>query len=664
MSETLTARSGCDLLRERALGVLGVIAVFLTFLLPLKFGMMTGVPEVATALPSTVLAVVLIFWPPILFSVLSSLLLIGILFAAPPLDENRDKTLLIPLSWILLFLSVLPGFINASTLDFPIIQTALFSGFAAFAMAIYRLISVRPDIKIWLINAIVLSTVITVFLGLNQYLYGFKETLDYIYAKELETGQKVAPAMMSRLLQTRVFATFSICNSLAAHLILTIPVCIWGILNSKIITKSILILIGVTVIFMAMPPATSRILFFAISFAVLFALSLIILKFSDKNHRVISILTLIPILLLILFVFRHTYSRGAFLGLGCAFLFSAMLIPVKLKYKVAFCVLIALSSVFLITSDIAERSLASMTVRFDYYLSALKMFLQHPLCGTGWGDFFHEYTKIKTFHGDEAPHTPHNVILSFASQAGIAGLLASLLVLTAPFYIFFKKGKEFCLSSSEEEGKESSRVRWLNISIITGWAAWTIHSLADFNIQVPGTVATGIILLLIMNSSTFKTSEQIDHAEKTDTYTGRRYLVLWYGCVPIIALITLLFSLHQLKFEIAVARFKKYANLSVTSSRNMDKVSDSQLEIMLNQAASMAQYSPIPWINAANYASLHRKWGAAEMYTLEALKRAPERATLYYKLSEAQFRLGKREEAEKNLHKAAELFPNAYKDKM
>jgi len=666
MSENITVSSSYELMRERASGVFALFAVFLTFLLPLKFGMMTGVPEVATALPSDIIAILLVFWPPMLFSLLSSLLLLGVLLTTPSLGEKRGGriggTLLIPLSWLLLFLSVLPGFINASTLDFPIIQTGVFAGFAAFALAVYRLIDLRPELKIWLINAIVLSTVLTLFLALNQYLYGFKETLDYIYSKEVETGNKVSESMMSRLLQTRLFATFSICNSLAAHIILTLPICIWGILNSKLILKSVVLLSGVNLLFMVMPPVTSQLLYLPITFIVLFGVSLFIFRFPEKWKRYISIFVLIAVLVLILFILRHTYSRGAFLGLGCAFVFSSLLIPVKLRYKVIFIFFIAICSILLITSDYAERSFASVDVRFDYYSSALKMFMHHPFFGTGWGDFFHEYTKMKTFHGDEAPHTPHNMVLSFASQAGIGGLFASLLVLLAPFYVFYKKAKEYKLSLENPLENEENPLKWFNIAVITGWCAWAIHSLLDFNIQVPGTVAVGIILVLIMNSSIFKNSKENcgDEYENLASKGGSKYLVLWYGCVPLVALTAYLFAYHQLKFESSIVRLKKYANLSVIQSKRAENISDAQFEVLLNRSVAMAQYSPIPWLNAADYARRNNTWGKVEMYLTEALKRAPERASLYYRLYEAQAHLGKRFEAEKNLKKAAELFPHAY----
>ncbi len=659
MSDNRTTLCKSEQICTKATGVLSVLALFLLFLLPLKFGIITGLPEVSNTFPATIVGVILISWPPMLFSIFSAMLLLGVLLCTKPLEYDNENRLLLPLSWVLLFISVLPGFLNASMFDFAIIQTALFAGYAAFCLVIYRLIMLRPDLKIWFLNAIVLSTVIVVFMGLEQYLYGFKTTLAYIYKQEQETGVKFSSAMMSRLLQTRVFTPFSICNSLAAHLILTIPICIWGILKSKFILKSVAVLIGIIILFMASPPATSRPLFMLIVFCIFCVLALLLFRFPEKKQKYISLLFLIAVIGLILFVLRYTYSRGAFLGLGAASFFFIMLTPIKPKYKISVAALILVGSFFMITSDLAERSLASMNVRFDYYKVALKIFFNHPLFGTGWGDFFHEYTKIKAFPGDEAPHMPHNMILSFASQAGLFGLLSAIMLFTTPFYIFFRKFK----NGFNKVSRDDRLWQWLNVAIITGWAGWAIHSLIDFNIQIPGTVATAITMLLIMNASKLNGQE----AEEADVDLTRNrsklMLLLWYGIGPLIALIAVIASIHQIRYEVALVRFNESANLSVFRTNIKKTINEEQLEFMLNDCCRLAPYSPIHWMNAAKYAEQNQKWGIMEKYLKEALSKSPERASLYYRLSCAQLQLGKITSARDNFRKAVELFPNAYKKK-
>ena len=659
MSEDNITVSKSELIAEKATDIFALISLFIVFLLPLKFGMMTGVPEISLPSPSTPVDLLVTAWPPLLLSLFSALLLLGVLFCGSPVEYYRENRLLFPLSFVLLFFSVLPGFINASTFDFAIIQISVFAGYAAFALVLYRLIALRPEMKLWLVNAIVLSTVIAAFMGLHQYLYGFRSTLEYIHQQEKATGCKVSPEMMSRLLQTRVFSPFSICNSLAAHLILAFPLCLWGIFYNRGLAKSILVLIGLIIIFSVLPPATPGWLFFLIVFAVCMTVGLLMVRAPEIVWHCISILILFLVAVLLLFVLRHTYSRGAFLSLGLALCFSFIIAPFKLRYKLIFFLLSLLGSFVMLKTDIAARSLASMDVRFDYYKAALRMFFEHPFCGTGWGDFFHEYTRIKTFPGEETPHTPHNFILNFASQAGIFALFASVLVLISPVYIFFLKFKV----RGGEFYKEVKSERLLNIAIITGWVAWGIHTLIDLNIQVPGTVATAIAMVLVMNASRLKEQEEVNELEAPHLERNTLMLVLWYGAGPLVALVSIILSSHQIRFDNALANYSHAANLNVVRNQSAVPVTDANLELLLNRSRKISPYSPIPWMDAAAYAERKSQWGKAEMYLKEALKKSPERASLYFRLATVQYHLGKDAEADTNLKEAAELFPNAYRKK-
>ncbi len=643
-------------IRDKATGVLALLAVFLVFLLPLKFGMMTGVPEAPVGIPPTLDALIIMFWPPMLFPVFSSLLLMGVIVLCPPLEPELNRKLFLPCSWVLLLISTILGFINASMMDFPIIQFAYISGITAFTLSLYRLIEVRPEMKIWLIHAIVLSTVLTAFIGLSQYFFGFQETLEYVKSKELETGGKVGGMMQNRLEQVRVFATFSICNSLAAHLILTLPICIWGILSNKAILKSVIVLSVFSFLYVFTSPNTNQLVFFPVAFICFFIVALILLKFPDEKIKSIALLTVIPVSGLILYILYLTQSRGGLVGLGTSIIFFTIIIPIKIKYKIITILSIIFGSFLVIFKyDIEGRDLSSIKVRLDYCLRSMEMFCQKPFLGTGWGDFFHEYTKMKTFPNIEAPHNPHNFIMNFASQAGIAGLCAAAFVFILPFYIFFRKVKEY-------KPKHLLKNKWLNIAIITGWCAWAIHSLADFNIQVPGTVAAAITLLLIMNSSP-KTSESEEEEYKAVTGMRKKsFLVIWYGAVPIIALFSLVFSLHQQKFEISLSSFMESCNQQPTLKNKTAMLTDSQLEILLNNCSQSAKYSPLPWISAAKYAGQQGKWAKVEMYSMEALKRSPERASIYYHLAIAQKQLGKHQASLDSFKTAAKLFPINYRE--
>ncbi|MEI6424940.1 MAG: hypothetical protein WCP55_22195, partial [Lentisphaerota bacterium] len=61
-------------LRYRLAGILCVISAILIFLLPLKFGGIAGIPEIPF-FPDSVMTWLVFTWPPILFPLLSSILL-------------------------------------------------------------------------------------------------------------------------------------------------------------------------------------------------------------------------------------------------------------------------------------------------------------------------------------------------------------------------------------------------------------------------------------------------------------------------------------------------------------------------------------------------------------------------------------------------------------
>ncbi len=130
-----------------------------------------------------------------------------------------------------------------------------------------------------------------------------------------------------------------------------------------------------------------------------------------------------------------------------------------------------------------------------------------------------------------------------------------------------------------------------------------------------------------------------------------------------VALLALIIAIHQIRYETALVRFSELTNMRIIRKDIRMVVSEKEFDFMLNECRSIAPYSPIFLINAANYAAQNQKWVKMEIYLQEALQKSPERASLYYKLSQAQFRLGKYPEARKNLQKAANLFPNAYQKK-
>ena len=639
-------------------------SVAITFLLPLKFGTMAGLPEVTIPLQfSDIITSFIHIWPPALFTLISGILLILTLIVSYPDDERQSENefittkmpflnIVIPISSFLLFIGSLPGIINASVYDFPVVQILHFSGITAYASAVYIIIYKRPESKIYFLNAIAASTAVITMIGLQQYFYGFKETLSFIQQQEAKTGVKISSEIMNRLLQTRIYATFSLCNSLAAHLILTVPVTIFSLFKYPSTLKSVYTAV-VLYFIIGIAPEMKMIEMVASSTVLLF-LGVLIYKSINNKFHIFKLLISIPLLLCMAFVFRYTGSRAAMLAEGITILFIIFSAEVKakIKYITAALALILCSTIFF--SDVLSRSLASMNVRFDYYRVAWYMFVKYPFWGDGWGDFFHTYTKIKNFPGTEAPHTPHNYILSFASQCGIIGLISALLMSILPFLIFFKYNNSGKNPKNANTLLPQLNVKFFNITIISGFLAWLIHSALDLNIQVPGTVATLFVMLLFLTTDKNNEKNAIPQSILKHSKAIKLTLV-----IPAIILIFSAYNRLQAEKEFFILKELSKMQSLTKSSDKRKYIYEKLIKRQLMRTTSIMENSPYPWAEAGLSAMKAGNCKDGEKYFKNALKLSPERSLYYQNLSQCQIKNGKIKEAEKNHKKAVELFPNA-----
>jgi hypothetical protein len=616
-----------------------MLMAFFVFLFPIKFGNITGVPEIPLIWDNSV-QWALDSWPVILFPLLSSLLALSTLIAFGKNSAVKTKNVFILSSlWLLLALVSALGFVNAGVFDFPLTQCLHIAGLAIFAFSLSLTLSSAPDSAVYFIRAIIFGAVFSMFIALHQILWGFADSIDFIQEKELETGLKVSSQLWMRIVQTRVFSPFTLCNSLAAHIILTLPLVCAGIIIDKKTMRS-LIIISTSLLFFLFFDRIGEEFGRGGAFLSVFLASAIIavtvFRFPDKYSKIISWLLSGALAVLMLFILKNTFSRAAVLAMGLTFAILPLFLPIGKKIKIIYFAAAILLSVTFFAIVNQNRNItvnSSMHARVDYWQSAVKIFLKHPFLGTGWGDFFHDYTKIKNFPGNEAPHSPHNFILAFASQCGIPGLLSILSVFITSFAMMFKRTRE----------EQNPGNRLLFISILCGWTAWTLHSMADLNFQIPGTVAAVIAMSLIcVNSSSSKTL-------KSHPIPFAKFAIM------ILAILTLAVSAKRMRAEIAYNRLYKLCEGPFDKEKEPG-IEDVERE--LKRAVEEMPYSPYPWASAGIYAQSRGHWKASENFYSEAIKRSPERASFYYRKAIAQNRLGKIKEALENVRAASELFPN------
>ncbi len=585
-------------------GLLVFTVSIFVFLLPLKFGNPAALPE-SSFFPISPSTWIFFSWPATLFSLLSSfilLLTIVILLKYPHRIYKNYSNLVIPFLWVLLSIVAILGFIKSSCLDFAYLECIYLFGLASFALAVFRLLELNVKAyKNFLIYAIIASSVLVAIYGIYQHHYGLDETKNYVLTNILDKGATIAIDFKNRLFDEKnlAFSTFAISNNFAAHLLLTLPLCLWFIFK------------------------------------------------NTKNNLFKYILTLIFAFILFYALFR-TGSRAAFLSFFCAIVLLIFILPFSRKVKIS---LLVAGSVIVCSAILYFNKKGSLLdtifFRLDYFQTAFKMMLNNPIIGGGWGDFFHNYTFLKKLPNTEAPHMPHNFILSMGSQAGISAFLCAAAILVYPIIILTRR---IYINHNIQFYKQ------LSFPLLLGWTAWSIHSLLDVNIQIPATVATGILIvaLMLLHDSNYSTTHSI--------IKGCKFFTAWNIVALIISVTTIIFALNRIPGDIAAQNLNRLCspfdiiNLEFTKNKiPMKKINSS-----LKTCTELLPYSPFSWAMAGNAARERNLWGLSEKYYREAVLRSLKRASFYYDLALAQFRRGKIKQAMLNLKKAKDLFPHKY----
>ena len=387
-----------------------LFACILTVLLPVKFASFVSAPEGGALYWSDPLSLVFIAWPLPVFMMASPVLLAvtvcAALFRNPnrDIDGERNEDILFSLPWelslrsplvkygalwcILGGVSVL-GLVNASCMGYPPQMIAHTLSLACYALSLAILLSGHREFAKALTGSLVLGGVLSLCSGMDQYWRGFDALREHVRKQSAAAGRDIlADGMEVRIREGRVQADFNSCNVYGAYLAALLPfltVLFWRFGNERV-----------------SPPKLSRRLFGGLVFAVT------------------------------LFLLVKTDSRGAVFSLlaACAAVFFLSRLP--RKWKLAGAGLLFLGVAGLVAMVAFGRGALSMYVRFDYVQSAARVMLKHPLTGTGWGDFLHDHAIFRLWRDKEASHSPHNMVMLFGSQCGIAGFLAALAVLAYP----------------------------------------------------------------------------------------------------------------------------------------------------------------------------------------------------------------------------------------
>ncbi len=358
------------------------------FLLPLKFTKTLDVPGTPASYWGDFFSLIYTGWSPHIFALVSGILLCWHALAA---GFRRSRASVQLLLWLALAAAVLAGCVQASCREYVRQTVDVLFGLVCFAGTLH--LALEDDesgtLAERICTAVAGGAVITVLSGWDQLLTGLEAVRAYVAEHQLE--ETLSFEVNRQLLSSRIFGTFQLCNTYAGYLAAMLPFLLY--------------------------PVWRR----------------IPQKWKMPAVCLTALSVCVPLVM--------TGSRGALLSLGAGLFFTSFFLVRQKRYRVILSAGAVCAGLAMLLLVLFWRGAESVIFRLDYDWAALRMMLAHPFTGTGWGDFLHEYPGLKILHNDEAPHSPHNLILFFGSQCGTAGFLLAAAISFYPLYRGFRSLK-------------------------------------------------------------------------------------------------------------------------------------------------------------------------------------------------------------------------------
>jgi hypothetical protein len=301
-----------------------------------------------------------------------------------------------------------------------------------------------------------------------------------------------------------------------------------------------------------------------------------------------------------------------------------------IKHRIIYLIFITLALIFLIlyteryTS--IESKILSLQFRFDTWESAIKIFKDYPLTGAGMGEFYNYHIQnMKS--GGEITRFAHNLALNLLSQCGLFGGIAALSMLFHPIFLLFLVKKEKLIIGSKST----------YIATFLGGIAWSLHSLLNFNIQVPATICTFLIL----------PSFSLSFPKNRKVLPIKNNIALSFCCLILIG-----FSLIP---TTRLSGEKKYKILEKLIENGASK---SEIYEIGEMAITSLSNSPYPTSRIALFALHEGDYEIAINKLKESIKRTPHRSSYHYWIAYVYAKIGKIDESYSSIESALFWYPS------
>jgi O-antigen ligase len=131
---------------------------------------------------------------------------------------------------------------------------------------------------------------------------------------------------------------------------------------------------------------------------------------------------------------------------------------------------------------VASRSVmeAGDSMRWQITRDSIHLLAQHPLLGSGLGTFTAVYPQVRSFPTDLFVNAAHNDYVQLAVETGLLGVL-----FTAAFLLLVLRNAFQWIHRAQQDWFSA-----VTLAATIGMVALLIHSLLDFNLEIPVNAAT------------------------------------------------------------------------------------------------------------------------------------------------------------------------------
>lgn len=162
--------------------------------------------------------------------------------------------------------------------------------------------------------------------------------------------------------------------------------------------------------------------------------------------------------------------------------------------------------------EVLSEASTSLSYRLEYWASTWEVIKDHPILGTGPGNFRDHYLRYKLPQSSEEIADPHQFVLDVAANAGVVGVIGLLTVLAMIARLArksccqprnFTAGNSMDGADSSDSPETGARGAITVAVVVTMAGAWLFSGTVSWLTLCVGLLAIGIdfVITLVMNAS-------------------------------------------------------------------------------------------------------------------------------------------------------------------